>query len=443
VPEQSPYNPVTSSVFRVVIFGTWFVIAAITLLLSVNYSIVQNPQTTGCLWVCGAAFAYISVTYTFLRRQYYTITAYLIVVFYLLLASGIAWQWGINTPIGPLIFGTVIVLAGILLTARHALFAGIVSGLILLTVQATKELAWHHPDTSWTSNQPSFGDVLGYSVVFGMLALVSWLYNREMKRSLAHAKRAEAALRRQKSTLKRQVRERTKDLQRLQLEEMRHMYRFAELGHLGVTLLHDLANHLTALTLEMEGIKETRDSKEIARAQQITQYLGDIVDSTRQRLHGETQNQTFDSIRKINETVDFLHHKAMQNNVILDWQPPMKSLKYIGDPASFCQIIAILTNNAIDAYDNAPHGSERKVTLVLQRTSNYIVIRIKDWGKGIAKKQRKQLFTPHYSTKKSGLGLGLYIAKQTVEMLFSGTMALNPRTEYTEFIIKLPRIDER
>src|SRR4051812_21420069 len=100
----------------------------------------------------------------------------------------------------------------------------------------------------------SFGDVLAYCVGFGMLALVSWLYNREMERSLRQAQGAEAALLQQKATLEVEVEKRTEELRQAQLEEMQQMYRFAELGQLGVTLLHGLANHLTALTLEIEGL---------------------------------------------------------------------------------------------------------------------------------------------------------------------------------------------
>ena len=73
----------------------------------------------------------------------------------------------------------------------------------------------------------------------------------------------------------------------------------------------------------------------------------------------------------------------------------------------------------------------------------YIAIRISDWGKGIPESRRKKLFTVHHSTKKSGLGLGLYIAKQIVEMQFLGTIVLRPVSDHTEFIVKLPLNHEK
>lgn len=438
---QPGYNLATANVLYVAIFGTWLVVVTISILLGISYFFLHHSQVFGSLLLCAFAAAYIAIAHYCSRRYYYNVAAYLLAIFYFLLASGIAWNWGINTPMSPLMFVLVIILAGILLTARHALFAGALSVLSVLLLQTLATFNWHIPNTSWSNSQSNFGDVLGYSVVFSMLALMSWLYNREMERTLAHARYAEVALLQQRTTLRRQIKERTADLRRVQIEEMRQMYHFAELGQLGITLLHDLANHVTALTLELEGAQEKRYSKEMVRAQQITNYLSEIVDSTRQRLYGGTTEQTFDIIQKINETIDFLYSKAVHNDVDIEWQAGMQSCKYIGDPASFNQIAAIIINNAIDSYKNTSFSHKRRVVVALQLTEKLVIIRIGDWGKGITKTQRKQLFKPHHSTKKSGLGLGLYIAKQTAEMLFSGTITLAPQSDHTEFIIKLPRTD--
>lgn len=439
--KKSQYNSVVASICKVVIFGTLFIVSASTLLLI--YFGGENAYTSSCLLACGLAFLYLLGTYRLLQRYYYNPVAYLLLLLYILIASSIVAAWGISTPIGLLLFALVIILAGILLTARSALYAAILSGLILVGMQTTTYLGWHQPDTSWMTNDTSYGDAFAYWAMFMMLALISWLYTREMERSLARVRRTEAALLQQKATLKMQVKERTRDLRRVQLEEMRHMYHFAGLGQLGVTLLHDLANHLTALTLSIEDLRDDAHSKEIGRAQQIIRYLGDVVESTRQRLHGEPHKQTFDIVRKIGETIDFLHYKAAQNLVEIEWQPLVKSCKYTGDPESFGQIIAILVNNAIDASSHSDSSNARRVAVALKSKGSDITIHVSDWGKGITKNRRKKLFTPHYSTKKSGLGLGLYITKQIVEMEFLGTIVLHPSSDHTEFIIKLPRNHEK
>lgn len=446
---QSKYNSVTDGICRVIIFGTFFTVSTISVLLLRSFFTksalaIQDSDTVNSLLVCSLAFAYIGVAYLLLQKHYYRTVGVLLVLFYILTAGGIVWAWGINTPIGPLIFALAIVLAAILLSARYALVAAIISGIILAGIQIGSEMHLHTPDTSWMTEGSSLGDVASYVAIFIMLALISWLYSREMQRSLRLAEIAETALLQQKALLEIQVKERTKELRQMQLEEMQHMYRFAELGKTGVTLLHDLANHVTALTIELEGVEDNERSKPLARARKIIRYLDEMVDTTRNRLGGKTKQQSFNIIRLITDTIDFIHDKAYKNNVMIDWHPDLRHLVYTGDPDGLGQILAIIISNAIDAYgpDSSSAGI-RSVTVTVAQDNTNVVIRIIDRGKGITKADRDELFKPHRSTKKSGLGIGLYITKQIVELQFSGTVTIDPRTDRTEFIITLPIKDER
>lgn len=426
------------AVYKIVLFGTYTVVAAVSALSLISLGL-GDKLAPGALAICVAAVLYVIVIGILAHYNHHQTVAYLLVAFYLLLATSIVWCWGINTPIGLLIFGAVIVLAGMLLSAGYAPLTALIAGLLLIATQTAIVFGWHTPDMSWSSDS-TYSDAVASCVIFGLLALISWLYNREMERSLARARLAEIALLQQKATLKQKVEKRTAQLRQAQLEEMQQMYRFAELGQLGVTLLHDLANHLTALTLEIEGLQSSQNSRALARAQEITGYLEKVVDSTRTRLRGDTQKQTFNIIRKTTEVIDFLGYKAAHANVTIDWQPPARSWKYTGDPTCFSQVVAILVSNAIDAYGNATSG---RLSISMRRDAKNIIIVISDWGKGISKSQRKLLFKPFHTTKKTGLGIGLFIARQTVVVNFGGDITLNPASDHTEFIIKLPLKHEK
>ena len=219
------------------------------------------------------------------------------------------------------------------------------------------------------------------------------------------------------------------------------MYRVAELGQAGVTLLHDLANHLSVLTLEVEGLQAKQQSQEVDRIKKAIHYLESIVDDTRGRLHGEMRVQTFDIVGKVREIVAFLRYKAIKANVVVDWHPNAQEVNCRGDMARFCQLIAYIISNAIDAYDEKSISistSAHRVVVSMECNDAIAIIRIRDWGKGIPKNVRKNLFKPFRSTKKHGLGLGLFIAKQIIETNFSGSITLNPTFEYTEFIVTIP-----
>jgi signal transduction histidine kinase len=425
-----------------VLFSTFGVIAVVTTLLLYDLYIKHSRGATVSLLVCGAAIVYVTVLYVLWRLDYHRTVSYLLVVFYAVLAAGIIWGWGVNTPVGLLILGLFIVLAGILLTAKHSLVAAIVSWFILTAVYLMSGWGWHTPDTSWMVGKQSYGDVAAYSVIFSMLAIVSWLYNREMERSLAYAHQAESALLHQKATLKQEVKKRTAELRTAQLQELQNMYRFTQLGQHGVTLLHDLANHVTALTLELEGMEHNMNTPAFLRTQTIINYLTDVINNAKDRLNGKPQEQMFNVARKIREIVSFLSYKAEDAGVTIDWKPPRQTIEFMGDPAYFRQIVGTIADNAIDAYessDKQPHPKQRRVNITLNQTPTHILIHVIDWGKGLTRQQQNQLFKPFQSTKKNGLGLGLFIAKQMAETYFKGSLSLNTLSDNTDFIIKLPR----
>lgn len=368
-------------VCKVSLAATYLVIAFVATLLWVSFILNLSINTMASIVLYGCVVFYVSFTYSLLYQGYYKGVLYLLVLFYALLASGVMWIWKIDTsPVVPILLGMIVVCVA--------------------------------------------------------LAITFWLCNRKIKQSLAQAQRSEEQLTQQKVVLER----RADHLRQMQMEEMQQMYRFAELGQAGVTLLHDLANNLSVLTLEIDNLKNAQQTQEITRAKYIIKYLEDIIDNTRDWLHGGTKVQTFDIIRKVTETIAFLSHKATKAHVSIEWQPPVQSLEHTGDTARFNQVVAYIINNAIEAYESTP--GPHRVRVMLEFRKAEIVIKIIDWGKGISRKERKNLFKPFQSTKKSGLGLGLFLAKQMIEVNFSGTISLASTFDRTEFIIVLPRVNK-
>ncbi|NDV47386.1 sensor histidine kinase [Paludibacter sp. 221] len=78
-------------------------------------------------------------------------------------------------------------------------------------------------------------------------------------------------------------------------------------------------------------------------------------------------------------------------------------------------VIENLCKNAIDAMDG-----EGNVDIYVETKDNDLFIDIKDTGKGLEKRQFKAIFTPGYTTKKRGWGLGLSLAKRIVEEYHCG-----------------------
>lgn len=86
------------------------------------------------------------------------------------------------------------------------------------------------------------------------------------------------------------------------------------------------------------------------------------------------------------------------------------------NPALFEWVIENLCKNAVDAMG----GEQGRITIRVQEAVGKVVIEVADTGKGIRKKDIKNVFRPGFTTKKRGWGLGLSLAKRIVEEYHRG-----------------------
>jgi signal transduction histidine kinase len=98
-------------------------------------------------------------------------------------------------------------------------------------------------------------------------------------------------------------------------------------------------------------------------------------------------------------------------------------------------VIENLIKNAVDAIE----GTEGTITFFLSRKSNNIIIDVRDTGKGIDIKYKKDIFRPGFSTKKRGWGLGLSLSKRIIESYHHGKLNIKESKpgKGTTFRIKL------
>ena len=377
------------------------------------------------------------------RKGWHKTASLLLVLIYFCLATALVFLWSIYLPIGGLLFSLVVVLAGILLGPRYSLYAAITIVASLLLAQQAAQDGLVRPDMNWTTRMPQLDDVIGFSFIFAIIALVSWLFNRQMERSLHRAKTAEAELLKQKSLLEVTVKKRTDELQAAQLEKIREMYRFAELGQLSTAMMHDLANHLTSLTLDIEGLQGQGRSRAVSRARRSISYIDDMVVRVREQLHGKGHTRTFSVADEVDAIVNMLRHKAQIAGVSLRWQPSAgsKGLRVTGEPVRLRQLMANLISNGIDAYYEPRDDidEQREVEVTIASDEHHIIITVNDWGRGIPKQHCDKLFEPFFSTKKTGMGMGLYIAKQVVVEHFLGDIKIASPSQPTSFVITLPK----
>ena len=84
--------------------------------------------------------------------------------------------------------------------------------------------------------------------------------------------------------------------------------------------------------------------------------------------------------------------------------------------ALFEWVIENLCKNAVDAMNGGP-GT---ISIAVMETGQKVAIDVVDTGKGISKKNIKNVFRPGFTTKKRGWGLGLSLAKRIIEEYHKG-----------------------
>src|SRR5688572_13100627 len=104
--------------------------------------------------------------------------------------------------------------------------------------------------------------------------------------------------------------------------------------------------------------------------------------------------------------------------------------------------MANLISNGIDAhYDQFEASGRREVRVSIAADKRTITIRVEDWGRGIPAQDRTRLFEPFFSTKQTGMGMGLFIAKQIVQEHFLGDISVDTTKKHTAFVVTFPKAD--
>ena len=111
--------------------------------------------------------------------------------------------------------------------------------------------------------------------------------------------------------------------------------------------------------------------------------------------------------------------------------------KIIGDKDQILRVFNNLIKNAIQAI---PKDREGLVKVSVLKEDDAILVSIKDNGNGISKENQDKIFVPNFTTKNSGMGLGLAMVQKIIENM-NGEITFQTKLGVgTVFIIRFPLI---
>ena len=362
-----------------------------------------------------------------------------------------SYIWGADVPQALLIYALIIIMAGILVGTKFALVMTVVSSLALFafTYLQTKEII--SVSSLWRARSFHLQDAGVYIATLAVIAIVSWLFNREIEKALHRARGSEKALKKERDLLEVKVEERTKELKKVQLEKVRHLYRLADFGRMTAGLFHDLVNPLTMVSLNLERLqarglgarkrKVNNDTKKlIGRAVDGTRRMREFVKAVRKQIQKQKTEAYFSLNDEIAQVMEVIEHRTKELRVKLSLASTKKIRTY-GNPFRFNQLVSNLACNAIDSYEKIRRRKNRKVIIALLTKNNKAILVVQDFGCGITKKDTKKIFDPFFTTKsiEKGTGIGLSICKDIAEKEFGGKIKVKSKEgEGATFTVEFP-----
>ena len=179
---------------------------------------------------------------------------------------------------------------------------------------------------------------------------------------------------------------------------------------------HQLGTPISSLMAWVEILKEQYpDDALIPEMDQDVQRLQRIAE--RFSKIGSLPEPVDASMNEVlQHVVDYMDRRTSKK-VEMVCQMPDHDIVVKMNASLFEWVIENLCKNAVDAME----GTGR-IVLTLQEEDDQVVVEVADNGKGIRKKDIKNVFTPGFTTKKRGWGLGLSLAKRIVEEYHKGSI---------------------
>ena len=251
-------------------------------------------------------------------------------------------------------------------------------------------------------------------------------------------------------TLRRKAEEEAK---RHQLE-LAHMSRLLSVGEMATGLAHEINQPLAAILNYCRGTQRrlednnndaeaittvTRSmeliTKQAKRAAEIIKRMRAFVRKT------EYQRLEFSINDACKEVSRFLHQEAIDHNITFDFHLDEQDPQLLADKVQIEQVLLNLMRNAIEAYSDC-EKSYRPVIISTRNTGGYIHISVEDEAKGISSEGLANLFEPFYTSKSTGLGMGLSISRTIIETHGGQLWAESDGKTGTHFHLKLPLRDK-
>jgi signal transduction histidine kinase len=217
------------------------------------------------------------------------------------------------------------------------------------------------------------------------------------------------------------------------------------LGRMVAVVSHELKNPLMIIRGSAERIRRKHESDEASYILEEVDRLNDIVGGylnfarSGQSLVESEQRQTVELAGLVANTREHLYQRYPEHQIRWIGEPQLASVTIKGYPRSLRQVLLNLLINGVDACLAGENPVAVGITIETERSD--VILTVHDEGVGLDSAQMKSVFTPFFTTKTSGSGLGLYVSRKLVEEMGGSMDLVSQPGKGTQITIRLRRDD--
>jgi PAS domain S-box-containing protein len=207
--------------------------------------------------------------------------------------------------------------------------------------------------------------------------------------------------------------------------ELAHVTRVTTLGELTASISHEVNQPLAAAVANAEAALQwlDRETPNLVAARRSVEWVindnyraSEVVRRVRALAKKKTIEKTpLDLNQVAKEAIELVQRELTSHRVSLRTVLAPALAKILGDRIQLQQVIINLLMNAIEAMQPVTDRPRELVVRSGQDETHHVLLSVTDCGVGITAENANQLFSAFFTTKSSGLGMGLSISRSIVE----------------------------
>jgi len=208
---------------------------------------------------------------------------------------------------------------------------------------------------------------------------------------------------------------------------------------------HEIKNPLTPMKLSIQHLLRVQQTQPERAAEMMDKVAVNLIEQIENlaRIASEFSNfakmpKAQQQILNLNEVITSVYHifrETPDGSDILQLDLPEQEVQTFADKGQIIQVLNNLIKNAIQAI---PDDRQGEITLQLQAKTDTAYVIVQDNGAGIPQHMIEKVFSPNFTTKTSGMGLGLAISKNIIDATGGKIYFTTKANQGTTFFIELP-----